>query len=187
MTRPMSAEMEAALEGDIVYPIYFFEIEFATATLQLWTGFGDRVWDGKTWAGVGWILGMSEVEETSETKAVNFIIGMPANAQVIEIALAEFRRNKPATIWQGLLDADGVLIDDPMIIAAGFTDLSELDINTDKPAIRINCESKFGDMERARVRRYTIEDHQIEYPDDLFFEQVGKLTDKTLTWGKDQE
>lgn len=186
MTRPMSTEMEAALEGDIVYPIYFFEIGFASDTLRLWTGRGERTWDGKTWAGVGWILGMSEVEETSETKAVNFIIGMPANAQVIAIALAEFRRNKPATIWQGLLNADGTLIDAPQIIAAGFTDISEIDVNTEKPGIRINCESKFADMERARVRRYTIEDHQIEYPGDLFFSQVGKLTDMTLTWGKDQ-
>ena len=40
-------------------------------------------------------------------------------------------------------------------------------------------------IERARVRRYTHEDHQIDYPGDLFFQFVGSLSDKVLTWGKD--
>lgn len=184
MTRPMSAAMEAALEADIIYPIYFFEIGFATASLNLWTGFGDRTWDAKTWAGVGWILGMSEVEETSETKATTFTIGMPANAAVIAIALAEFRKNKPATVWQGLLSSAGALIDTPIVIASGLTDLSEIDTDPGKPAIRISCESRFADLERARVRRFTHEDHQIDYPGDRFFEHVGSLTDRILTWGK---
>lgn len=182
-TRPMSPEMEAALEADIIYPIYFFEIGFNSGFLRLWTGLGDRDWDGKTWAGVGWILGMSETEESSETKATNFVIGLPANAAIIAIALAEFRKNKPATIWQGLLSDEGVLLDDPLVLAKGLTDISELDIETGKPVVRISCETRFADLERARVRRYTIEDHQIDWPEDLFFNQVGSLTDRILTWG----
>jgi hypothetical protein len=108
----MSAAMEAALSGSIIYPIYFFEIGFADATLHLWTGFGNRDWDGKTWSGVGWILGMSEVEETAETKATNFTIGTPANTALIGKALAQFRKNKPVTIWQALL-SPGYIIGNP--------------------------------------------------------------------------
>lgn len=186
MTRPMSAEMEAALEASIIYPIYFFEVGVANDEyLRLWTGMGDRSWDSKTWSGVGWILGMSEVEETSETKATSFTLGTPANAAMISLALGNFRKNRPCTVWQGLLSTAGALIDTPLVIASGLTDISEIDMDPEKPAIRISCESRFADLERARVRRYTHEDHQIDYPGDLFFQFVGSLSDKVLTWGKD--
>lgn len=186
MTRPMSAAMEAALEADIIYPIYFFEIGVANDEyLRLWTGMGDRSWDSKTWSGVGWALGMSETEETSETKATTFTLGMPANAAMIAIALGGFQKNRPCTVWQGLLSSAGVLIDTPIVIASGFTSQSEIDMDPEQPAIRISSETRIADLERARVRRYTHEDHQIDYPGDLFFQHVGGLSDRILTWGKD--
>lgn len=180
--------MEAALSGSIIYPIYFFEIGFATDTMRLWTGRGDREWNGETWAGVGWILGMSESEETAETRATSFTIGTISNAELNAKLLLHFRKNKPVTIWQGLLaPADPrTLIDSPEVIAAGLTDIYEIDVDPARPAIRINCESRIADLERARTRRYTHEDHQIDYPGDLFFQYVGALGDKVLTWGLTQ-
>lgn len=182
-TREMSAAMEAALEADIIYPIYFFEIGFASDTLRFWTGFGDFDWNGETWSGVGWILGFSETEETAETRATTFTIGSPATTALVAAALANFRKNRPVTIWQGLKAADGSLIEDPIVIAAGFTDISEIDTNPESPRIRIRCETRITDLERARVRRYTHEDHQIDHPGDLFF-QFAAQVDGVLTWGK---
>lgn len=184
--RPMSEAYEAALTREIIYPIYFFEIGFANDTVRLWTGFGDREWDDQTWQGVGWILGMSEVDETAETRASSFTIGTISNAEVNARFLLHFRKNKPATIWQGLLSPDdpSQLIDAPLVIASGLTDIYEIDTDTSKPAIRINCESRIADLERARTRRYTHEDHQIDWPGDLFFQYVGQLSDKILNWGQ---
>jgi len=181
----MSAAMEAALEADIVYPVYFFEIGFAADTLRLWTGFGDFTWDAKTWSGVGWILGMSETEETAETRATSFTIGTPANAALISACLGNFRKNRPVTIWQGLKDATGALLADPIVIASGLTDLSEIDTDPAAPKIRISCETRIADLERARVRRYTHEDHQIDHPGDMFFQYAAQV-DAVLTWGKGQ-
>lgn len=207
-TRPMSTAMEAALAGDIIYPIYFFEIENAGTTLRLWTGMGDFTWDGHTWSGVGWILGVSEVEETTETRATSFTIGTPATTALIAIVLQYFRKNKPVTIWQGLLgegfaigdpetgialgdpatglmlgNPQGALLEDPIVLAYGLTDIQEIDTDPQKPVIRISCETRIADLERARVRRFTHEDHQIDYPGDLFFQYVGSLSDKIMTWG----
>lgn len=184
--RPMSAAMEAALQGDILYLVYFFEIGFATSTLRGYTGLPGTTydWNGETWEGIGWLLGMSEIEETTETKATTFSLGTPASAVNIATFLLHFRKNKPIIVWQGLKDpADGSLLEDPVVIASGFTNLNQIGTDPKKPTITVSSESRITDLERARVRRYTNEDHQIEYPGDRFFEFVGKLSDKILTWG----
>jgi hypothetical protein len=205
--RDLSAAFAAALDGDILYPIFFYEIEGQSGTLRLWTGFGDRVWNGQTWAGVGWIIGMSEVEESTETRATSITIGMPANTELLSVALLELKRNKPCTVWMGLLSGDlvigdpetdlvlgdpatglmigadkGILVDVQQVFA-GLFDLAELDIDPGSPQIRLRYASKIADLERARVRRMTNADQQIDYPGDRFFEYVGPLTDKVLNWG----
>lgn len=188
-TRPMSAAMEAALDGDILYLVYFFEIGFASSTLRLFTGLPGTTydWNGETWTGVGWLLGMSELEETTETKATSFTLGTPANEVLIATFLLHFRKNRPVTVWQGLKDpASGALLEDPVIIAAGFTDLNQIGVDPKNPTITVSSETRIADLERARVRRYTDEDHRIDWPEDRFFEYVGKLADKVLTWGQNQ-
>lgn len=259
--RDLSASFAAALEQPIVYPIYFVEAEFATGTLNLWTGFGERQWNGKTWSGIGWILGISEVEETAEVKATSLTVGMPSNPELNSVALAQLRRNKPMTIWQGLLtpaatigdpetgetigEADivyrigdsgtgerigdpatletvgdpgtgeeigeypgdywlgdpatdeeigeripafelgepGGLIETPYCVFKGLCDVGEIDIDPKKPALRIRYKSRIADLERARERRMTHEDQQIEFPGDMFYQYTGALSDAVINWG----
>lgn len=205
--RDVSAAFAAALEGDILYPIYFYEIVGTNGTLRLWSGYGDRTWNGHTWSGVGWLIGMSQVEESTETRATSMTLEFGANAEIISAALLELRRNKPCTVWLGLL-SDAVALGDPdtetavgdpaldlaigtekgVLVAveevfAGLFDLAELDIDTDKPTVRLQYTSKIADLERARVRRQTPADQAIDFPGDRFFDYVGSLTDKVLNWG----
>ncbi|MBS0542028.1 MAG: hypothetical protein JSR47_24920 [Proteobacteria bacterium] len=186
--RNISEAFAAALGGDILYPIFFYEAEFANGTMNLWTGFGDRVWDGKTWTGIGWLIGISEVEETTDTQATSLTIGLQANQQVVSAALQSIRRNKPMTIWMGLLSdgggdvAKGELIDVQQIFS-GLCDISEVDVDPANPAVRIKYSNKLADLERARVRRQTDADQKIDFPEDRGFEYVGALSDAVLPWG----
>lgn len=232
--RNLPPSFAAALEQPIIYPIYFIEAEFATGTLHLWTGFGERVWDGKTWSGIGWIIGISEVEETAEVKATSLTIGVPSNPEMNSIALGQLRRNKPVTIWEGLmsppvvlgdpetgevlgdaatewtlgdpgtgetlgdpgtgevlgeaileevLGEPGGLIDEPYCLFKGLCDIGEIDVDPAKPAVRIRYRSRIADLERARERRSTHEDQQIEFPGDMFYQYTGALSDAVINWG----
>ena len=40
------------------------------------------------------------------------------------------------------------------------------------------------DLNRSRVRRYTNEDQQIDYPTDVGFEYVQSLQDFEIKWGR---
>ena len=37
--------------------------------------------------------------------------------------------------------------------------------------------------ERAKTRKFTKEDQQIDFPDDLGFNNLAKLRDKKIEWG----
>ncbi len=232
--RGLSPEFLAATDQPILYPIAFFEGEFATGTLRLWTGFGDRVWDGKTWNGVGWLIGISTVEETAEVKATSLTIGLKANQELVSLALGQIRRNRPMSIWLGftlpavvlgdpgtgevlgspaveqilgdpgtgetlgdpgtgetlgeaileeVLGEPSRLVDKPYLAFKGLCDIGEIDVKTDKPAIRIRYKSRIADLERARERRMTHEDQQIEFAGDMFYQHTGALSDMTINWG----
>lgn len=210
MPRIMSAAMKAALEADILYPVYFFEAETRTSTLRLWTGHPGRTaaWNGQDWLGIGWLIGFSEVEETAEVKATSMTVGLAASAELIEAALAELRRNNKVRVFEGFLtpgwsfgdaaatyvlgdDAPafeigqpaGMLIEDPIEIFRGQLDIPEIDLQDPaKPSIRIRYASPLADFEKARDWRSSHESQQIDHPGDLFYEFAGK-TDTVISWG----
>lgn len=213
MPRLMSAAFAAALEADILYPVYFVEIENTGTTLRLWTGRPGQTlsWNGNDWLGVGWLLGFSEVEETAEVKATSLTIGMPAVPELISLALNNLRRNKRATIYEGFLTpgwalgdaassggpfalgddapgfelgaAAGALIEDPIEVFRGLLDIVDTTIDPAKPTLSLRYSSQMADFERARERRATHEDQQIDHPGDRFYEYTGALSDATITWG----
>ena len=62
-------------------------------------------------------------------------------------------------------------------------DIGEIDIDPKKPAVRIRYKSRIADLERARERRMTHEDQQIEFPGDMFYQYTGTLSDVVINWG----
>ena len=213
MPRLMSAAFAAALKPDILYPVYFVEIENTGTTLRLWTGKPGQTttWNGHDWLGVGWLLGFSEVEETAEVKATSMTIGMPAVPELISLALTYLKRNKQAAIYEGFLtpgwsigsDADpggpyvlgddapafeigepaGLLIEDPIEVFRGLLDIVDTTVDPANPTLSIRYSSQMADFERARERRATHEDQQIDHPGDLFYEYTGALADAVIDWG----
>lgn len=205
--RAMSSAMQAALSKSILYPIYFMEAEFASGTLRLWTGVGDRIWNGQTWQGIGWLVGFSEIQETTEIRATALSVSLNGvSTELLGSALTEVRENKPGKIWMGLLSTgtaignpstpevigstgktigtpQGQLLDDPILVFSGRCDLSQIDVDPANPMIRIQYENRLIDLERPRVYRYTHEDQQIFFPGDRFFEYMAGQVDQTLVWG----
>jgi hypothetical protein len=51
--------------------------------------------------------------------------------------------------------------------------------------VRIACESRLIDLQRARERRFTDEDQQELYPGDLGLEYVAGLQEREIAWGKE--
>lgn len=183
--RAGSAAFIAALADQDKRPVIFFEGEFASGWLRVWSGLGDLVWDGKTWSGAGALLGMGSIDETSDVVAGGTSVslsGVPLD--MVQVAIDEARQGKPGRVWVGLRDVSGAVIADPVMAFSGRLDVPEISDDADTCMITISYESRLIDLTVPRVWRYTHESQQQLHPGDLGFEYVTAIQDKEITWGR---
>ena len=107
MSRALTAALAAAFKAKTVFPVAFFEGEYASGTLRLWSGVGDYEWDGKTWLGAGELLGVAPIEETSDVRAVGFAVSLSGElSSILSINLGQARQGLPGRVWIGAMEPD---------------------------------------------------------------------------------
>lgn len=187
MTRGLSPAYLTALADQVVRPVLFFEGEFPSGTLRLWSGVGSVTWNAQTWTGAGSLLGIGEMEEASDVAAAGWAVtlsGVPL--PLVALAITDARQGLPGRVWLGLLDASGAIIADPSLAAGGRLDVPQINDGADSCTITISYEGRLIDLGRAREYRYTHESQQLIAPGDRGFEYVAGLQDRQITWGMNQ-
>lgn len=184
MGRDLTSGLLAEITADELRPVLFVEAEFASGTVRLWTGDRTIDYDGKTWTAAGHVMSISELAETTDSRAVGAAItlsGMPSG--LIALALSDARQGLPCTISLGAVDGSGDIVIDAYEAFEGRLDVPEIADSGDTCAITISYESRLIDLERPRERRYTHEDQQIDNVGDRGFEYVTALQDQPVVWG----
>ncbi len=186
--RDLTAGVLAELTAPDVRIAFFVEIEYdsggSPAFLRLWTGFNEIVWDSKTWTGAGDILRLNPLDETIDVRAVRYqIILSGVKSSLIAIALSGRRQNRPVRVYLGFFETDDSLIVDPYLFFQGRLDSMSIDEAGDTATITVDAESHLIDLQRLRLRRFTHEDQQIDFPGDLGFFRVNTLGDWNGQWG----
>jgi len=183
MARDLTAGMQAEVQAGTLRPVIFYEGEFASGTLRLWSGVGAISWNGQSWAGAGNLLSISSITETSDVSAVAMTVALSGNVSaLIASALAEARLGKPGKVWLGARDEAGAIIADPYLAFSGRLNVPRIEDAGERCAISITYESRLIDLQRARIRRWTHEDQQIDFPGDMGFEYVSGLPDQVIEW-----
>lgn len=190
MSRVLSAEMLAVATADVVRPIYLVKAEFDSTppedrNLYLWSGFGDLTFNGKNYLGVGNLLSISAVDESTDLTATGASIVLSGiQSPLLAIARDEDYQGRPITIYLGALDDTGDLIASPTVLFSGFMDVMTISEAGETSTISVTAENKLIAFDRSYVRRYTAEDQKIDYPDDMGFEFVAKIADQEIIWGR---
>ena len=185
MSRDMTTAFGTALAEQDLCPVILFEGEFASGMVRIWSGAGDLDWDGKTWNGVGGLLGLGEIEETRQVVANGTSVSLSGVApQMVALAIEEARQGKPGRVWLGLLDEAREVIADPVQAFSGRLDVPEITDNEQSCTLTISYESRLIDLGRARSWRYTHESQQVLHPGDKGFEFVTSIQDREITWGR---
>lgn len=185
MSRDLTPDFAEALADRDLRPVIFFEGEFASGTVRLWSGLGEIGWAGQSWSGAGALLGLGSIEETSEVVAGGTSVslsGIPLD--LVQMAIAEARQGLPGRVWLGLLTVEGQIISDPVLAFAGRLDVPEITDDAESCRITISYESRLIDLNTARSWRYTHESQQVLHPGDLGFEYVTAIQDREITWGR---
>lgn len=184
MARSLTTAFKNHIAGASVTPILLFYADFPSGAVRAWTGYGNLVWGGDTYTGVGDLGGVDRVEESTDQSAKGIVFtlaGIPS--ALITIALADAYQGRTCSLWLGAMDSAGAVIADPYLFFSGRMDVMEIEDSGETARIRLTGENRLIDLNRPRARRYTHEDQQIDYAGDLGLEYVAGLQDKKIYWG----
>lgn len=183
MSRDLTSAILDEITAPYLRPVRLVEAQFTGGWLRLWTGVGIVAWNGENWTGAGNLLGISEISEHSDIRASGITLSLSGlNTSIISLALAQARQGLPCRVHEGFLDGSGQIIADPVLSFEGRLDVPEIDDSAETCTVSISYESRLIDLERARERRITHEDQQIDYPGDRGREYVAALQDKVVIW-----
>jgi len=189
MSRTLSSGMTDVTTADVVRPAYFVRMIFTDGGLpdflNIWTGVGDLAFGGNTYTGLGDLLQISEITETSDMSVSGINVTITGlKESFLVVAKDRNYQGSPLTVSFGAFDSTGSLIDDPAIVFSGFMDVMTITESGENSQIAIAVENKLIAFDRSKVRRYTAEDQKIDHPTDKGFEFVTAIVEKEIIWGR---
>lgn len=207
MSRNLSTDTIQSLSADVVYPFFAVELQFdGDNILRMWTGQGTLVLDdGSQWVGLGQLLDISAIEETSEMAvkgATLTLSGVPS--EVLSLALSQPYQGRVSKIYFGTFLLGSILQESSSFILlqdgskinletastnfnelfSGYMDQMNIQENAETSTIELMVENKLVDLERARVARFTSGYQKSIYPGDLGLDFIEDLQDKQISWGR---
>lgn len=185
MAERLSGLAAAETFRSVARPALLIELQFLAETVRVWSGVGPLAWQGATWLGVGTLGRVSSVEETLELKAAGAsfqLSGVPS--ELLSHVMGEPIQRRLVSMWLAFFDEDWGLVPDPVLLFRGRMDTVEIHDGGPTATITLFAEVRLRDLERARVRRYTDQDQQAEYPGDLGFAFVTALQETNILWGR---
>lgn len=206
MPREIDVDTGAEFEAPRLAPIIMVQLSFDSGNFRVWTGWGTLLWgegdaftdhtdfsDGTGWTdtitaewyGVGDLGFVGEIEETTEVRAVGVEIGLSGiPTEVLDIALAESWQGRPGYIYLAVLDDQGQIVGEPLLLI-GEAQMDQMKLTEGlKAAISLTLESEMIDLERTKARRFTPEQQRSEFPDDAGLDQVSRLQGIEIKWGR---
>ena len=206
MSRDLSSITIDSISEDVVYPFFATELRFDSNIIRMWTGQGTLVLaDGTEWIGLGQLLNISAIEETSEMAVKGASIslsGIPSN--LLSLALSEPYQGRVAKIYFGTFQQGSILQETGNYILlegggrinlesmsqgfnelfSGYMDQMNIEEAGETATIEMMVENKLIDLERARVARFTSGYQKSVYPGDLGMDFIEDLQDKRISWGR---
>lgn len=164
---------------------FAIKAEFDTDDILLHTGSGTLTIAGENYEGAGTLLAISDIEDSKELKSsgVTFqLSGM--DAEVLGYALTENYQNRPITLYMvftsgGTNDVDGYLT-----LFSGRMVQIDITDDTQGATISLQTENRLIDLRRPSNYRYTKESQHYLYSGDTSLDQVAKVAQMQIYWGR---
>lgn len=185
-TRSLTAAVKnAAATGVGKTLVLLLEMEFASGTVRACNLNYTFTWNGEQWRGVGAFGAVERVVETDSLEAPTMYYTLSnVNGDGFYDALNQTYKNRPARLRLAMLDDSGTVIPDPILIHYGLMDqMVGLD-GGEQATVTLNVRSRLSDWSKPRIRRFTDEDQQSEFPGDRGCQFVVDGASKEIIWGR---
>jgi hypothetical protein len=108
MPRAITAGFAQAIAAKGNKPALFFEVNFLSGPVYLWSGTQSIVWNSRTWLGAGGLINVSTVEESSTVEAKGITLSMSGvSTSFLADILDEFQVGLPAIVYLGFFADTG--------------------------------------------------------------------------------
>lgn len=183
MARDLTSGFIDEIDASKLHAEIFVKMFFDSGTTFAWTGYGDKIWNGETYSGLGDLVSFGRIEESSIVKASGTVMILSGvKSSLISIALQEDYQGRRAEIYFAVLDPSENIIADPYQIFAGKMDVMEIEDNGQEATISVSVENDLIDLFKARLRNYTPEDQKAHFPDDLGLDFIPFIQDAEVIW-----
>jgi hypothetical protein len=177
--------MQSAVTADLVRPITLVQCAFDSGNLNLWNGIGNITVDSVDYVGAGTLLSISAISESAELTANGITVALSGVTEpLISKARDEDYQGRELKVLLGIINEDGTVSVDPVVVFSGFMDTMVLNDGGETATIQVTVENRLIEFERTRIRRYTAEDQKIDYPNDKGLEFVAEMAEKEIVWGR---
>ena len=189
MARDITSAFNTAIKSTNVRPIFAVELEISDGTLRFWGGYGSLTMtaggSSKVFTGTGDLLGFTPIQETSTLQMSGVTVSLTGiKSSIISSILSAQYTNRNGTIYMGLFDSSKSVIADVYTLFKGKMDVANIQEQADTSIVTLNIESRLVQFDLPLNRLYTLEDQQVDFPNDVGFEFIPDLQDKEIIWGK---
>lgn len=190
MSRGLSAANVTAVDGDVLRPVVFCELHYASpiGTVYVHDNIGEITaddWNGtsRTWSGLGDFGSISTIEEGNEISPYKVdLILSGLDGDMSQAALNDDSILRDVYLLVGFIGLDRVVVSDPHPMWYGKIDDVQMAIGAES-IIRVSCESHLAAFEKANGRLQNDADHQIEHANDLFYKYLPQMVEAKFRWG----
>lgn len=173
---------QTILESSTPRGVLFVKLDFDSGTQRLTTASDTVSWDGQSWIGLGGLLGVEPLRDTESTEIVGGTLklsGVPSSE--ISKALSESIQGRQITIWFGIMSEALAIVAAPVEFV-GRMNRYRFRRGSPTSELELSFESEMAAARRPRIRRFTHEDQQREYPADAYFAHLSRMQEFLIRW-----
>ncbi len=183
--RNIDGGLKAAAQSDEFNYFLAVDLAFPSGTVYAHNSIGTISFGGNDYLGVG---GLGSIDMIRESKTlvdqpINIILS-GVDSDLIESLKTDDIYGREANIYIGVLTQDGELVGVPDNWIAGYMDSISV-VEGDTDSISVKVQTKASRLLRKNNKRWTIEDHQQDYPGDTFFLHLPYIVTFEPRWGGD--
>lgn len=183
--RDLSPAISSEVEKPVVEVIWLAELDFLSNPIRIWNGIGQLTYDGTEWTGLGDLVTVSDIEETSDGRAATLTVnlaGIPS--QIATSVYTDEWKRRDAFAWVAFLDhTTGQIIDEPIPLWRGLMDQIGDEDNGETATIILTLATPALDHGNNRTWRLTHEIQSQFFPGDNGLKYVPYLQTSNIIWG----
>lgn len=179
--KTMTEAAVAASGAEIIDCAVLLELHFDSGTEYVNLSGGNITWNGHVWIGAGHVASITDVAETADFEITGFNVSMNIGDFAAQ-ALGEKVRGRPAKAWLLFFDADGKIVEDPVLIGAGRMDRMPIKLGKNG-RIDLSVINRVADWQKTNPARMTDAEQKSRYAGDRGFEQMSQTVEREIPWG----